>query len=105
MCHFSSSCLFIAIFALAIHASAEETNKPLALHPQNSHYFLFRGQPTFLITSAEHYGAVINTDFDYKKYLAELEAHSLNNTRTWAGAYLEDDKSFNISHNTLAPGK
>src|SRR5688572_22755707 len=79
--------------------------KPLALHPDNPHYFLFRGKPTVIVTSAEHYGAVLNLDFDYVKYLDELAAHGLNNTRTWAGAYCEDDKSFNIARNTLAPAK
>ena len=43
--------------------------KPLALHPDNPHYFLWRGKPTVLITSGEHYGAVLNLDFDYVPYL------------------------------------
>jgi hypothetical protein len=38
---------------------------PLSLHPQNPHYFLFREKPAILIGSTEHYGAVINLDFDY----------------------------------------
>jgi hypothetical protein len=86
-------------------ALAADGHKPLALHPDNPHYFLFRGKPTVIITSGEHYGAVLNLDFDYVKYLDELAAHKLNNTRTWAGAYVEDDKSFNITRNTLAPAK
>ena len=80
-------------------------HKPLALHPDNGHYFLFRGKPTVIVTSGEHYGAVLNLDFDYVKYLDELAAHGLNNTRTFSGAYCEDDKSFNIARNTLAPAK
>ena len=32
---------------------------PIRAHPANPDYFEFRGQPTLLITSAEHYGAVI----------------------------------------------
>jgi hypothetical protein len=32
--------------------------QPIALHPDNPRYFLWRGKPTVLITSAEHYGAV-----------------------------------------------
>src|SRR5687768_4109306 len=86
-------------------AVAQQVHKPLALHPDNGHYFLFRGKPTVIVTSAEHYGEVLNLDFDYLKYLDELAAHGLNNTRTWAGAYCEDDKSFNIARNTLAPAK
>ncbi len=82
---------------------AEDRYPPLALHPQNPHYFLFRGKPTILITSAEHYGAVLNRDFDYIRYLDELSTHGLDLTRTFTGAYLEDDKSFGITRNTLAP--
>jgi hypothetical protein len=78
--------------------------KPLALHPANPHYFLFRGKPTVLITSGEHYGAVLNLDFDYVRYLDELQAHGLNHTRTFAGTYREVPGSFKITDNTLAPG-
>jgi hypothetical protein len=28
--------------------------EPLALHPKNPHYFLFRGKPAILVTSGEH---------------------------------------------------
>jgi hypothetical protein len=76
---------------------------PLALHPENGHYFLFRGKPAVLITSGEHYGAVLNLDFDYKKYLDTLAADGLNNTRTFSGAYVEPQGAFNITRNTLAP--
>ncbi len=76
---------------------------PLSLHPENPHYFLYRGKPTVLITSGEHYGAVLNLDFDYKKYLKALAKDGLNNTRTWAGAYCEPHGAFNIASNTLAP--
>src|SRR5262245_61094226 len=76
---------------------------PLAFHPDNPHYFLFRGKPAVLITSAEHYGAVLNRDFDYMKYLDELHAHGLNLTRTFTGVYTEDARAFGIARNTLAP--
>ena len=77
--------------------------RPLALHPQNPHYFIFRGRPTVLITSGEHYGAVLNRDFDYVKYLDALRADGLNLTRTFTGAYVEPSGAFNIAQNTLAP--
>jgi len=73
------------------------------LHPQNPHYFLFRGEPTILITSGEHYGSVINKDFDYVKYLDTLAKAGLNHTRVFAGVYREFPNSFNIQHNTLGP--
>jgi hypothetical protein len=75
----------------------------IALHPENPHYFLFRGRPAFLITSGEHYGAVLNRDFDYRPYLDELHARGFNLTRTFSGAYHEVPGSFKIENNTLAP--
>jgi Cellulase (glycosyl hydrolase family 5) len=76
---------------------------PIALHPANPHYFVWRGQPTILITSAEHYGAVLNSDFDYRRYLETLAADGMNYTRVFSGAYVEPSGAFNIARNTLAP--
>lgn len=90
--------LFIAAFAV-LQVRAE----PLCLHPENPHYFLFRGRPVVLITSGEHYGAVLNADFDYRRYLDALAADGLNNTRLFVGAYCEPEGAFNIARNTLAP--
>lgn len=77
--------------------------RPLALHPDNSHYFQFRGKPTVLIGSGEHYGAVLNREFDYVRYLREIKAKGLNHTRLFSGTYREVPESFNITDNTLAP--
>jgi hypothetical protein len=93
----------VSLCAARLCAAKEEPMKPLALHPDNPHYFQFRGKPTVLITSAEHYGAVLNREFDYVKYLDELRAHGLNLTRTFTGVYAEDSRSFGITRNTLAP--
>jgi hypothetical protein len=93
----------IMLGTLLLMSAATAAAQPISLHPRNPHYFLFRGQPTVLITSGEHYGALINLDFDYRKYFEELAAHRLNLTRTFAGPYLEVYGSFNISENTLAP--
>ena len=90
----------LPLFAAAISAFGAE---PVRLYPDNPHYFLFRGKPTVLVTSGEHYGAVINRDFNYVVYLDELKRHGLNNTRTWAGAYREVAGNFSIANNTLAP--
>lgn len=93
----------LPIVFLTIATPAIAADKPLALHPDNPHYFQFRGKPTILITSAEHYGAVLNSEFDFTKYLDELQTHGLNLTRTFTGVYCEDTKSFGITKNTLAP--
>src|SRR5271165_6498239 len=79
--------------------------QPICLHPANPHYFLFRGKAVALISSGEHYGAVLNRDFDYHRYLAALEADGLNYTRLFGGSYVEvPAKSFGILRNNLAPG-
>ncbi len=77
---------------------------PIQLHPDNPHYFLYKGEPMVLITSAEHYGALLNLDFDYKKYLETLGAEGMNYTRIFTGTYFEiPGESFSITYNTLAP--
>jgi hypothetical protein len=92
----------VLLMALFPAASAEPV-KPLALHPDNPHYFLFRGKPAVLVTSGEHYGAVLNRDFDYVPYLDELRARGFNLTRTFSGTYREVPGSFGIVDNTLGP--
>lgn len=94
--------LIAAFFALFGKPQRNEV-LPLALHPENPHYFLFRGKPAILLGSGEHYGAVLNLDFDYLKYLNELQTNGLNHTRTFSGAYVEPDGAFRIAKNTLAP--
>jgi len=97
----------MAVLLLNVSAfaqSAANPAQPIQLHPQNSHYFLFQGKVVALITSGEHYGAVINADVDYHRYLATLAAEGMNYTRLFAGSYLEvPAKSFGILRNDLAP--
>src|SRR5687768_77833 len=91
----------LSLLALVGGGAAAES---IRLHPDNPHYFLWRGKPVILITSGEHYGAVLNLDFDYRKYLDTLAREKLNNTRTFTGgAYVEPQGAFNIARNTLAP--
>ena len=98
--------LLLSVLSIALLSGCQtpSAGRPLALHPENPHYFLFRGQPTVLITSGEHYGAVVNLDFNYVTYLDTLAADKLNLTRTFTGAYVEPVGAFNIASNTLAPG-
>jgi hypothetical protein len=77
--------------------------KPISLHPQNPHYFMFRDKPAILITSGEHYGAVLNLDFDYVKYLDELQSNKLNLTRTFSGNLMEPQTIVSMQKNSLAP--
>ncbi len=90
---------------LAVTSLYAAPSDPIALHPQNPHYFLWRDKPTILITSGEHYGAVLNRAFDFRTYLTTLQGHGFNLTRTFSGAYCEPVGAFKIENNTLAPGR
>jgi hypothetical protein len=92
----------LSVFLLSA-CSSPELPEPLSIHPQNPHYLLFRDNPVILIGSTEHYGAVMNLDFDYVVYLDEVAASGLNVTRTFTGAYVEPSGAFGIKKNTLAP--
>ncbi len=98
------SSILVASFAHRT-AQAKLTNiLPIRLHPKNPHYFEFRGKAIALITSGEHYGAVLNADIDFHKYLATIDADGLNYTRIFGGSYVEvPAKSFGILRNDLAP--
>jgi len=96
--------LRLVLVSLSSASLLSQTHEPIRLHPKNPHYFLFRGKATVLITSGEHYGSVLNADFDYKEYLATLAAEGMNFTRIFGGSYVEvPAKSFGIKRNTLAP--
>src|SRR5437879_1641042 len=88
---------FVVVFCMA-----EGYAEPIKLHPANRHYYEFNGRPTILITSAEHYGAVVNKDFDYVTYLDALKSYGLNYTRIYAAAMFEPQGKF-IKGNPLGP--
>jgi hypothetical protein len=48
----------VLLFALLLQTLNADT---IRLPPQNPHYFLFRGKAVALISSGEHYGAVLNS--------------------------------------------
>lgn len=91
------------LVAFLIFSVARLVAQPIKLHPENNHYFQYKGEPRVLITSAEHYGAVLNLDFDYRTYLKTLHEEGMDYTRIFTGAYLENAASFGIEKNTLAP--
>ena len=92
------------VLVVLLLVSCVQCSEPIQLHPDNPHYFLWQGRPTILITSAEHYGGVLNPDFNYAKYLKTLSADGLNYTRVFVGGtYVEPLGAFNIPRNTLAP--
>jgi Cellulase (glycosyl hydrolase family 5) len=87
--------------ALLLLANAVVLPAQLRLHPQNNQYFLYKNKPTVLVGSGEHYGAVMNLDFDYRKYLHTLAKDGLNVTRLFTGPYREAPGAFGIDKNTL----
>ena len=93
----------VAVLAAWFDRQLAVPAEPIALHPDNPHYFLWRDQPTILITSGEHYGALLNLDFDYVRYFDTLQSDGLNHTRTFSGVYRENPAAFHITDNTLAP--
>jgi len=97
--------LLIAMAACALSVAAQDRkDEPIRLDPGNPHYFLYNGKTIALVTSGEHYGSVINADFDYHIYLKTLEADGLNYTRIFGGSTVEvPGISFGIKRNTLAP--
>ncbi|RYD24273.1 MAG: hypothetical protein EOP88_00855 [Verrucomicrobiaceae bacterium] len=91
------------LFASLLLSWTAALAQPIRLHPDNGHYFLFREKPVVLIGSSEHYGAIINLDFDYIRYLDETRACGLNLVRVFSGTYRENPGAFNIEENTLSP--
>lgn len=91
------------VFFLILVVAIDINGQPLSLHPQNPHYFSYKGKPLILVGSGEHYGAVINKGFNYQIYLEALKQDALNTTRLFTGAYIEKSGDFGIENNTLAP--
>jgi hypothetical protein len=94
---------WFAALALALSTS-EASAQTLARDLRNPRYLVFRGRPVILVGSGEHYGAVVNPDFDQTKYLDTVAAAGLNLTRLFVGTYYERPGAFGIRNNTLAPG-
>jgi hypothetical protein len=88
------------VFCALIVLTAQARAQPIIVHSDNPHYFLFHGKPTVLITSAEHYGAVVNRAFDYRAYLDALKSYGLNYTRIYPGFLFEPVDKFHKG-NTL----
>ncbi|MBX2922847.1 MAG: hypothetical protein KF746_11685 [Chitinophagaceae bacterium] len=93
--------LLLAVF----YSGALYSQNVIRLHPDNRHYLLYQNKPIILITAAEHYGALVNTEFDYVAYLNALQKRGMNYTRIFSGAYIEGEKDIQWMryNNTLAP--
>ncbi|WP_422928987.1 hypothetical protein [Singulisphaera sp. PoT] len=74
-----------ALLVLGSAASADDRAAwpAIAIHPENPHYFLFRGKPLVLIAATEHYGSVVNRPFDFDRYLRDAALLKQTVTRTF----------------------
>ena len=79
------------------------SDKVIRINAQNPHYFEYKGREILLITSAEHYGAVISKKFDYVKYFDMLASYGLNYTRIYPGAVVECAGKW-LPQDNMAPG-
>ena len=84
--------------ACAAVAQAE----PVRVFPGNPHYFMRDGKPLVLVTSDHHYGAVIDADFDYVRFLDSLASAGMNLTRIYPGGMFEPTDKY-IAGNPLGP--
>lgn len=96
---------YLIILSVLVFASYSfcQSNATLQLLPGNPHYFLYKNKPLVIVGSGEHYGAVMNTAFNYDVYLKTLKKDGLNTTRLFMGAYYEKPGAFGIERNTMAP--
>lgn len=76
--------------------------EPVKVYPANPHYFMYEGKPLVLITSDHHYGAVIDKDFDFARYLDYIASHGMNLTRIYPGGMFEAPDKY-LPGNPLGP--
>jgi hypothetical protein len=90
------------IIVLAVNQILILSADPIRKHPTNPHYFIYNEKPLVLITTDQHYGAVINLDFDYIAFLNTLQEYGMNLTRIYPGAYVEMKDAY-VAGNPLGP--
>jgi hypothetical protein len=77
-------------------------NSPLKVCPVNPHYLFYKDKPVVLITSDHHYGAIVDMDFDFDKYLEYLSGNGMNLTRIYPGGMFEPTDKY-LAGNPLGP--
>lgn len=95
---------FLMGFILSVGLS-RAVAEPIRIHPRNPRHFEWKGRPVVLVASGEHYGSVINADFDFRKYLATIRAAGLNHARLFLGDYVEEPEAFGVTENILSPAE
>ena len=94
--------LKFGIAVALILMSAVSANSQITVSQTNSHYLVYKNKPVTLITSDHHYGAIIDLDFDFVKYLNYLADNGLNLTRIYPGGMFEPPDKY-LPGNPLGP--
>ncbi len=94
--------VFLVITLVIIGIALSCKKDPVQVFQTNPHYFYYKGHPVVLITSDHHYGAVIDQDFDFEKYLNYLADHGMNLTRIYPGGMFEPVDKY-LPGNPLGP--
>jgi hypothetical protein len=87
---------------MLVMSSTATFTEPISVCPSNPHYFMYKGKPVLLISSDHHYGAIIDKDFDFSKFLNYMGDNGMNLTRIYPGGYFETPNEF-IHGNPLGP--
>lgn len=94
--------LKFSIAAVLIVTATTTLNSQVSVSKTNPHYLIYNNKPIILITSDHHYGAVIDLDFDYVKYLGYLADNGMNLTRIYPGGMFEPSDKY-LPGNPLGP--
>ena len=73
----------VAAFLLILSCTIVVKGQPLELLKENPHYFSYQGKPTVIVGSGEHYGAVMNLDFDEDYFVIPTNFIGLINKATY----------------------
>ena len=91
---------FLAFVLVLLPASSLKSQ--VTVSKINPHYLFYQNKPIILITSDHHYGAVIDLDFNFVKYLTYLSDNGLNLTRIYPGGMFEPSDKY-LPGNPLGP--
>jgi hypothetical protein len=94
--------LKLSLAIVLILITVVSVNSQVTVSKTNPHYLFYKNKPVILITSDHHYGAVIDLDFDFIKYLGYLSENSLNLTRIYPGGMFEPSDKY-LPGNPLGP--
>jgi hypothetical protein len=90
------------VILIALLFNGQLFGQPLALHPQNQHYFIYKGKQLIVVGSGSITGRLL-TKPSITRFIWRLKQDGLNTTRFFTGAYIEKLGDFGIAKNTLAP--